>query len=343
VTQPEALRAAYSSQVLWRGADTERRYEAACRPRAASGASAAAGGGLSLDDCTYDAWIPTDTGEWHVQQTVVDDYCEFVAVEDTDGTLLRRPKRKEKNSARVDFEVGEGTFSTESKCVEDGLDLLVEKRAIASRRAKRNLKWKVLALRGDRIVTLTTRGGIPFFDEGWRLWGKLERYCWRRYRSFEYVVVMEKHKSGAFHIHFVTNKFMDANMLRLLWHRVLTGDHSLRSPLRGADSPGNVDVSRVLRSRKICGYLAKYLGKTFDCLYGKRVKRFAASKGIADPERTRSRMHARMGEHVYRLREVAESLGWRLDDLYEGSVAGRRLVWLRCVRSRAGPVGSGEL
>ena len=268
-------------------------------------------------------------GEWHVQQTTVDDYSEFIAVEDEDHQFTRHAKKKSKSAPPESLEEQIDSFAE-----------MFDKNAKAGRRAKRNLKWKVLMLRGDRIWTLTTRGGIEFFDEAWRLWGQFERYCSRRFSTFKYVVVMEKHKSGFFHIHFVTNKFFDVSSMRLWWHRILT-KKPLKAILQGAESPGNIQVSKALKTRKLGGYLAKYLGKTFECLYSRddgsimRVKRFASAKGIGDPPRRRTRMHARMGEHVYRLRNLAEAAGWKVEAIFEGQIAGRRLIWMQCKADRA--------
>lgn len=301
-------------------------------PPAAVGRGCAPTGALSLDRCTHDAPAHEEGGEWYVQQTTVDDYSEFVIVEDADHTLGRRPKGKK---PREDLADDVDAKVEESNAATDG-----EKSAAAARRAKRNLKWKVRCLRADRIVTLTARGGIPTWMDAWRLWGQFERGCWRRYRgNFEYVVVLERHQSGTYHIHFAVNRFMDANTLRLQWHRALTGDARLAGVIRGEESPGNVDISMARKSQKIAGYLGKYLGKGFDS-YGRQskrspVKRFASSKGVGEPERRRSRLAATCGEHVYRLRRLAESRGWRCVAFYEGTVAGRVLAWVGCVKERA--------
>jgi hypothetical protein len=322
----------------WHGADAERRAERASSPAARSGAErSGAEGALSLDYRTYVAPAQS-SGEWHVQQTVVDDYCEFVAVEDPEHSLRRRSKR----------EAEEGTLEeVVDQAARD--ERLLLRNAAAVRRAKRACKWKVLMLRGDRLWTLTTRGGIRTREEAWKLWGQFERYCSRRFRSFKVVVVMEQHKSGTFHIHFVSNRFFDVNSMRLWWHRILTSTsvdsdgvirrnpHRLEAVLKGEASPGNVDVSKVLRSRKLAAYLCKYLSKGFEALCDARIKRFASSKGIGEPLRIRTRMHALMGEHVYRLRVWAEANGWAVEGIFEGAVAGRRLVWVQCKRVRGRP------
>jgi hypothetical protein len=310
----------------WHGADEERRRTqyigAPTVPRTERSEVEGRPAPLDLSIAHTMHPVPVESGEWHVQETSVDGYAEFIALEDADGSLGRSPGHRETVVKSLDETV-------------DDLDVLAARAVVAARRAKRNLKWKCLCLRADRIVTLTVRGRMPTHDEAWRLWSRFERCCYRRFKKFAYVVVIEPHKIGGFHIHFATNTYLDANALRLLWHRVLLDDPGLRAPLRGDMSPGNIDITPPRRSRKISGYLAKYLGKTFDTLNRVRVKRFASSKGIPDPIKTPSRMHARCGEHVYRLRKLAEVRGWKVEAIFEGSIAGRRLVWMQCVKPRA--------
>jgi hypothetical protein len=292
----------------------------------------------SLDRCTYVApkELPNDQGgEWHVQLTQVGDYGEFIAVEDSDGSLLRHFRKHSTPSTA-------SSTSVDSRSQDDIDAHRLEKLMAAGRRAKRNCKWKVRMLGADRLWTLTTRGGIKSRPEAWELWGQFERYCSRRFPKFKCVVVMERHQGGGandqcWHIHFCTNRFFPVDSMRLWWHRILTG-RALQGPMRGADSPGNIDVSRVLGGGKLSGYLAKYLTKSLIDEMGEpstRVKRFASSKGIGEPAKSRSRMAARCGEHVYRLRVLAESCGFRVEGIFEGTVAGRSLVWMKCKAVRA--------
>jgi hypothetical protein len=266
-----------------------------------------------------------------VQLTRVGDYGEFIAVEDADGSLLRHFRKHTPP-----------TVTSHELSPEDADALRLERIQAAGRRAKRNCKWKVRMLQADRLWTLTTRGGIRTREDAWDLWGQFERYCSRRFKAFKCVVVMERHQGGGandqcWHIHFCTNRFFPVDSMRLWWHRILTG-RALQGPMRGADSPGNIDVSRVLGGGKLGTYLGKYLSKSLtDELAepSQRVKRFASSKGIGEPTRTRGRMSARCGEHVYRLRCLAEAGGWKVEGMFEGTVAGRSLVWMKCKALRA--------
>lgn len=306
------------------------------RAAATSVASAAPPPSPSLDLRAYvspDAPVPDGAGEWHVQQTFVagDPYCEFFAVEDFDGQLLRHFRQRKKTSLSVD-----------SRSLEDVEAHRVEKQRASGRRASKNCKWKIRMLGADHMFTLNTRGGIRTYADAWALWGQFERYCSRRFRNFKCVVVLERHggggpNHGTFHIHFAVQGFLPVQSMRLWWHRILTG-RALRHPLPDAESPGNIDAKWFPARAKLQRYLAKYLTKTFAeelAEPSRRVKRFASSKGIGEPERVRSRMSARCGEHAYRLRCLAESAGFAVEGFFEGSIAGRAFIWMQCRPMRA--------
>jgi hypothetical protein len=302
-------------------------------------ADPAAGGGLNLDHsyirCTG-APKPAenrppepvvDDGQWYVQQKVVDNYCEFVAIEDSDHDLQRRNGGCSK---KVEREV------TDQPSLELNFDELFEKNEKARRRSQRGLKWAVLGLAGDRIWTLTARGRIATYAEAWALWGKFEVECSKRFAKFKCVAVVEPHQIDGYHIHFVTNGFFLVSSMRLWWHRILTG-RALSGILRGEESPGNVQVGNPHGSRKIAKYLAKYLGKSFAGLQSVRIKRYAASKGIRAPVVTRTRMPSSMGGEIYHLHKLAEADGWKVGAYFEGIIMGRKMIWLQCIRAKPQP------
>ena len=206
----------------WRGADCENRSSswrgeaAAQRPTAPT----------RLDRCTLDNQRTLAGPGWHTQKTEVDDYAEWVLIEDIDESLCTRLNSPRHASPPHHTNLADDIESNAELSLSVGPLTQVEKLAAAARRSKRNLKWKVLMLRADRLWTLTTRGGIPSRDEAWRLWGHFERYCSKRFKNFKTVVVMELHcgdgaNVGNWHIHFVTNRFFDVNSMRFWWHRIL--------------------------------------------------------------------------------------------------------------------------
>jgi hypothetical protein len=196
------------------------------------------------------------------------------------------------------------------------------------------------------LWTLTKRGRIESREEAWRRWGEMERICSRRFPGLKFVVVIEPHAIDGYHIHFAASKFLMATTMRLLWHRILTGQ-KLRGVLMGAESPGNVDAKYQVRSTKrLCSYMAKYLGKTFDVELGKRFKRYAASKGIAEPARRREWLPTLLGgqqDLVLWMRARIESEGYVVGKMFETIVVGRRMLWMAGMsKNRAGPQNSSD-
>jgi hypothetical protein len=186
------------------------------------------------------------------------------------------------------------------------------------------------------MFTLTRRGRIGTWREAWRLWGKFEQMCSRRFRRFDYVVTVEPHQLDGWHIHFVVKGYHHLDTLRLFWHRVLVGEPRMKSVRRGADSPGNVKMSDCGGGyKKLARYLAKYLGKTFEELRGEgRVKRFASSKGIEPPKVVRSWLPSCGGGEVYQLRSQLEGEGWKVIATFESSVRGLPMIWMQATRRR---------
>jgi hypothetical protein len=320
------------------GAQDHGRIPALCATRP-EGACAEAAPALNLDHSYIRCTEPQEPleipafsdppggGAWYVQQKTVDNYAEFVAIEDPEHDLLRRShggddkvKREVVDQPELPIDFAE----------------LERRNEVAARRSKRGLKWAVLGLGGDRIWTLTARGRIENYSQAWALWSQFEQSCSRRFANFKCVAVVEPHTLDGFHIHFVTNKFFDVSSMRLWWHRILTG-RKLKGILRGEDSPGNIEVGKPHGARKIGKYLSKYLGKSFASLQAVRIKRFAASKGIRAPIVTRTRMPSCIGGEVYRLRRRAEADGWKVEAIFEGSIMGRRLIWMQCARKKHDP------
>jgi hypothetical protein len=259
-----------------------------------------------------------------VQQKVVDAYCEFVAIEDPEHDLRRRHSPP---PGKATPEI------TDQPDLELSFAEMFERNEKARRRSQRGLKWAVLGLAGDRIWTLTARGRIASYAQAWALWGKFEVECSKRFPKFKCVAVVEPHAIDGYHIHFVTNGFFLVTSMRLWWHRILTG-RKLAGILRGEESPGNVQVGNPHGSRKIAKYLAKYLGKSFEGSQSVRIKRYAASKGIREPVITRSRMASSMGGEVHELYRRAEASGWKVGAYMEGTIMGRKMIWLQCMRAK---------
>ena len=228
-----------------------------------------------LDECTLDAHQRHSPG-WTLKKTEGCGFVSVVLVEDLEHDM--RPGGGKPGSGLA-IHPGDPLWATLTDEERDTQLAVLRRKAIAAaRRARGNMSWKLRMLRADRLWTLTKRGRIETRDDAWALWGEFERVMSRRYPWFKCVVVIEAHKLDGFHIHFAGNRYMHVDCVRLIWHRVLTCQR-LRSPLRGVDAPGNVDVEyRPTSVRRLCNYMGKYLGKGFDAPeeLGRRFKRYAA-------------------------------------------------------------------
>jgi hypothetical protein len=146
---------------------------------------------------------------------------------------------------------------------------------------------RVTELAPEALVTFTTRAVIPV-EELLLVWRRFRRLVERVEKGFEYVCVPEPHPSNPqhLHLHAAVRGGTNHRTLRRLWHVALEAQQGRRvtATLRGADSPGNVDVQRVKavggvrRVRKIAKYVSKYITK--DLLERFNRKAYWPSKGI---------------------------------------------------------------
>lgn len=121
---------------------------------------------------------------------------------------------------------------------------------------RRKLKNKIIQIATMKkmkfFITLTFDHKLCTAEESYDYIGN----CWKKfltiihrklkYTKFDYIKVLESHKSGYAHIHFITNKRFDAHQLREQWKR-LGGGAQMRI------EPVNV--------KKIANYLSKYMTK----------------------------------------------------------------------------------
>jgi len=151
-------------------------------------------------------------------------------------------------------------------------------------RARKDMQEKCLCLAADHQCVLTFRGCFTDRALAWKIFGEWVRLMKVRFPTFQYVVVMELHKSGGIHLHLALHGFWPAKSLRFLWHRAIRR----KDPdACWEKSPGNVDLSkpRYGSVRRNARYLGKYYGKDF-AQGDLNSKRYACSKGIAKPNVT---------------------------------------------------------
>jgi hypothetical protein len=157
----------------------------------------------------------------------------------------------------------------------------------AQRRAKTRVRLLVTELAPEALVTFTTRD-ILSLEQLLAAWQHFTRLLRLSGLDYEYVAVPERHPSNPDHLHLHVAYRGETNFstLRRLWHISLEALHGrkVRTILRGAQSPGNIDVQKIKardqlrRIRKIARYVSKYITK--DLISAFNQKRYWPSKGI---------------------------------------------------------------
>ncbi|SPK73201.1 conserved protein of unknown function [Cupriavidus taiwanensis] len=151
-------------------------------------------------------------------------------------------------------------------------------------RARKNLRLKVKAIRGDHMLTLTYRENVidrdrvaKDFKEFVRRVNKLKS---KALRKLDYVAVLEQQERGAWHIHCAVHGWQHVQVLRAIWLEVVGKDNG-NIDVQGPRSQG---AKRVRGVHQIADYLSKYIDKDGEDV-ALNKKRYWASKGIVVPER----------------------------------------------------------
>lgn len=157
----------------------------------------------------------------------------------------------------------------------------------SQRRAKTSVRLLATELAPSALVTFTTRE-ILTVDQLLECWQHFTRSMRLGGFDFEYVAVPERHPTNLnhFHLHAAYRGRTPFGIMRRFWHMALEARHGRRitRTLRGADSPGNIDVqnlksgSQIKRCRKIARYISKYITKDLISEFNRR--RYWPSKGI---------------------------------------------------------------
>jgi hypothetical protein len=145
----------------------------------------------------------------------------------------------------------------------------------SKQRAKKRVRYLVKSMGCDRMLTLTRRetveGGF-WTNEQWKLnWKKFIRLCNKAGCDMNYVVAMERHKKGNFHLHAAVLGRLNVKVLRGIWWALCGG--------RGM---GNVDIqyreqlTPVQRRAGVARYVSKYITKQDNAEFNK--KRYWSSR-----------------------------------------------------------------
>lgn len=149
--------------------------------------------------------------------------------------------------------------------------------ARSARRARQNLRWRLLSLGADRMWTFTYRANVTDLVGVKADWDAFRRLMacppaaplpgcgssdWRRFRAvlgrspWQYVAVPERQERGAWHIHCGARGWLPVNAVRACW-RAVVGEGNVDVAYRSKKQDGSGSRQRLVR------YLSKYLGKTF--------------------------------------------------------------------------------
>lgn len=192
-----------------------------------------------------------------------------------------------------------------------------------AKRTKRAVRFRILALQADHMITLTKRGKFSTVDEC--------REAWRRFYNlilkfpgiaFRYVCVPERHADGTFHLHVAVAGRYDVSFLRRLWYRALGGS----GKERGEDTPGSINIRYLKGFRKgslvAASYMSKYMSKSL-CANEPKKKLYWCTQGLT-PKNGIHRYFEPVGDDILiRVRDIAAPMAPRcMWKLFEWSMVG---------------------
>ena len=178
-------------------------------------------------------------------------------------------------------------------------------RRVAAARARRELRWALMSIGADRLLTCTFHANVTERKRALEVWARFIRLVKARYPDWRFAAVMEVQQRGAWHFHAGVEGFQPVKYLRVCWR------------LASGSDAGNVDVQPPRSSgiSGLAGYLGKYLSKAFEWM-PKGSRRYFASKDRARPVIERwwleySVDDAEVIRSVYRLTAGRRAIGVR--------------------------------
>jgi len=140
----------------------------------------------------------------------------------------------------------------------------------ASRRAAKQVRQRCMAIEANNMLTLTFRDNVVDFDQARSYWAQFARSMKKHFGSrWQFVVVLERQKRGAWHMHAAVHGFYPVQVVRDLWLAVV------------GQNGGNVDLQHKSGGKawKVASYLTKYLTKSIAAVDQDR-KRYSSSRNI---------------------------------------------------------------
>lgn len=194
--------------------------------------------------------------------------------------------------------------------------------AVATRRARRMIRWLIGENRLDHLLTLTYRANVQDLGRVKTDWKRFVRFVRVRYPDWGFVAVPELQERGAWHLHVAVQGRQDLNWLRKCWYRALGS----KVWVTGSDTPGQINVRSPWKrwggkgskwdAAKLAGYLGKYIAKSFEDNAALNARRYWPAKEMRSPEITRFYLDA--VDTVGMIEEVAiivrrlNGVGWSM-------------------------------
>lgn len=150
----------------------------------------------------------------------------------------------------------------------------------SAKRARKMIRLSCSAISADRLMTLTYRGAMTDDKRLARDFDSFRR-AMRRAGAWHYVAVIERHKSGGFHVHVAVHGRVVYNLVRGIWRRIVGRDEAGKP--NGNVHVRNPKTGGQWKRHALASYIAKYIGKGVDD-HQLNKKRYWASKGICVPE-----------------------------------------------------------
>ena len=151
-----------------------------------------------------------------------------------------------------------------------------ENKTRSRRRAKSQIRKKILAGNFDYLLTLTFKENITDLKRANSYFDKFIRKVRKHIdKNFAYVAVAEKQKRGAYHFHVAVKGWQKVKTLRAIWLRIVgEGNIDVRAPLKRKSGSQWEKV-------KLAYYLSKYIAKDDTDELNKNLYR--VSQGIEIP------------------------------------------------------------
>lgn len=231
--------------------------------------------------------FPEPRHPWHSEQTQYRVKVQSFSRLPDEVTIQRISFERDFDRYHRAYENGQRSCFTQRRAPDPDKPRDPEALERAQRRAKTRVRLHVTELAPEALVTFTTRETLTL-DQLLTAWQHFTRLLRLNALPYEYVAVPERHPTNPDHLHLHVAYRGETNFstLRRLWHVALEALHGrkVRSILRGAASPGNIDVQKIKsrdhlrRIRKIARYISKYITK--DLISEFNQKRYWPSKGI---------------------------------------------------------------